>query len=323
MSKDIVKFLKKVALLIIPFILVLGYIEYKLYQIPNGYNTKRNDLESQKDSINILVLGPSYTLYGVNPEYFDCKGYNLANHSQSLFYDTQITLKYIDQLKNLKCVMVSITNFSFWMQMSDLSEEWRDYFYAYFWNVRYPKINKYDSRLYSLSMLYTVDETFEYLKQNFKIDLSENLHKNGWKRIDTTESNKIINDSTGKHEAEYNEKIITKGKGEFNKIYMMLDNFVNECVKRKIEVVFITLPAYQSYYKNVNPENLKKTTNAVMELCNKYNCRYFNYFEDQRFVLKDFKDDDHLNYIGAEKFSKILNEDIVSKIDCGNKKLSK
>jgi hypothetical protein len=319
MPKDITKFLKKSLLLILPFILLLGFVEYKLYKIPNGYNTKRSQLESQADSINVLVLGPSYTLYGVNPDYFECKGYNLANHSQSLFYDTQIALKYIDKLKNLKCVMVSISNLSFWMQMNDLNEEWRDYFYAYFFNIRYPEINIYDSRLYSLIMLYTVDKTFEYIKQNFKVDLSENLNKNGWLKVDTTTSEKTISESTGNHEAEYNDKIIADGKNEFENIYKLLDNFVFECKKRKVKVVFITIPTYQTYYKFVNPDNVKKTNEAVSKLCKKYNCEYFDYFKDSRFTIKDFKNDDHLNFIGAEKFSKILNEDIVSKLNCEEK----
>ena len=198
--------------------------------------------------------------------------------------------------------------------MHNLNEEWRDYFYAYFWNIRYPKIDRYDSRLYSLTMLYTVDKTIEYLKKNFKVDLSENLNKNGWLKIDTLSSEKTVSDSTGKREAEYNDKIISDGKAEYDKIYSMLDNFVYECSKRNVEVVFFTVPAYKTYYDHINAENVKKSTDAVLSLCKKYNCKYYNYLEDQRFTITDFKNDDHLNFIGAEKFSKILNEDIVSKL---------
>jgi hypothetical protein len=53
------------------------------------------------------------------------------------------------------------------------------------------------------------------------------------------------------------------------------------------------------------------------DLCLKYNAEYFDYFKDSRFTKGDFYDNDHLNYIGAGKFSRILDQDIVSKI-CQN-----
>jgi hypothetical protein len=43
---------------------------------------------------------------------------------------------------------------------------------------------------------------------------------------------------------------------------------------------------------------------------NKYHLSYFNHFKDDRFVEDDFWDDDHLNDVGAEKFTRILNEEI-------------
>ena len=40
------------------------------------------------------------------------------------------------------------------------------------------------------------------------------------------------------------------------------------------------------------------------------NLIYLDYLKDPRFIANDFFDSNHLSDIGAEKFTKILNEDI-------------
>ena len=62
MRKEIFRFVSKILLFLLPICLIFGFTEYKLKKIPNSYNKKRKFLESQLDSINVLVLGASQTL---------------------------------------------------------------------------------------------------------------------------------------------------------------------------------------------------------------------------------------------------------------------
>lgn len=320
MRKEIINFIFKIFILILPLCFLFGFVEYKLKKIPNGYNKKRELLESQLDSINVLALGASQTLFAVNPDYFSCKGFNLSNVSQSLYYDTQLTLKYIDKMKNLKCVIVSISYYTFWYQLSDGIDEWRDYYYFHFWDIKYPDLKFDDPKIYSLIMLYTPQTSLGYAKRFFNINLSENLSQNGWLKIDTISNNQNISEKSGKDRVEFHDK--NRFVFRFKETTSMLENFVNECQKRKIDVVFITTPVLPTYYKYTNPVINQKNTNAINELCKKYDCKYFDYFRDGRFTNKDFNDNDHMNFIGAEKFSKILDTDIVSKI-FSNKQINK
>ena len=43
------------------------------------------------------------------------------------------------------------------------------------------------------------------------------------------------------------------------------------------------------------------------------NVEYYDYSTDKRFVDEDFKDASHLTNIGANKFSKIIKEEILDK----------
>jgi hypothetical protein len=52
---------------------------------------------------------------------------------------------------------------------------------------------------------------------------------------------------------------------------------------------------------------------TIKQITEKYGVPYFNYLRDDRFTEEDFVNSDHLNNKGAEKFSYILNEDVVKR----------
>jgi len=307
-----VQLIKKALILFIPVLLIMALFEYKLGQISNLYNTKRASLENQLDSINVLVLGNSQTLLGVNPDYFSTKGFNLSNMSQSLFYDKELCLKYIDRMKSLNCVIINISYFSLWHQLHDDKEGWRDYFYTHFWDIKYPELKWHDSKLYSLLMLYTPQESIGYAANMFKEDLSQNLDRNGWLRYDPLKENIFISDSAGKERAEFHHGLCWPSR--YDEMYSTLETLVDECRKHNVEVVFITTPVLPTYYKYTDQEIERRNALAINGLCKEYGCSYFDFFRDPRFTEVDFYDNDHLNYIGAEKLSRIIDAEIVSKI---------
>ena len=58
---------------------------------------------------------------------------------------------------------------------------------------------------------------------------------------------------------------------------------------------------------------MKITEQKLEEIQKKYGIEYYNYLKHSRFVKEDFKDNDHLNPKGAEKFSKIVDMEILKK----------
>jgi hypothetical protein len=310
MTKDIERFLIKLLIFVMPIIIVMGFVELRLRNIPNSYNLKRIYFEDQLESIQILVLGSSEALHAINPGFFEVKGFNLSNVSQSFYYDSEITLRYIDKMKNLKSVIITVFYSSFWYQLQDTKEGWRDYFYFHYWDIKYPGLKWYDSRMYSFVMLYTPRRTLEYAEKLFRIDLSEGLDRNGWAPIDAIKNNPNISDIMSKERVKLHESIQSESKYQEN--LRIIDNFVCELRKRHIKVFFVIPPVPSTYSKYTNPKIREMNEQAILELCRKYNGRFFNYFTDKRFATEEFSDNDHLNSVGAEKFSKILNDDIIS-----------
>lgn len=304
------KFIGKILLFFIPVAIILGGFEYLLYQIPNAYNTKRDLIEHHLDSVEVLVLGSSQSYYGIDPSCFRMPGLNMANNSQSLYYDEQITLKYLPQLKKLKCVVMAVSYFSLWNQLADMKEDWRDSFYYYYWDIRYPDLGWDNAKNYSLIMLYGPQTALEYAGKRFNPELTADISPNGWAIVDTMTKNPYISDELGKKRMAYHQSTLKPERFEEN--IKMLDAFVAACKARNVQVCFITPPVFKTYYANADTAVVNKNSKAIKALCDKYGATYHDYFTDGRFTLKDFNDNDHLNFMGAKKFSHILDQDLLS-----------
>ena len=297
------------SLFLIPLLLFLCYMEFGLGKIPNSYSYKRENLEKQLDSIQVLILGSSQAAHGINPSCFSLKTYNLSNISQSIYYDSKITVKYLDKMPKLEYAVINLPYISFGYQIIDGIESWRDYYYSQFWDINYPEIETFNLKRYSKIFLYTPERAISYSLQGFKADLIKDYKANGYVPYDTLNNYKNISDSLGLKRVKLHDSFYKEKRWAENQNY--LQQLIEELQKRNIQVVLVTQPVFATYSKFVNKAKLKKTTDTINLICKKYNCKYLNYFTDNRFSKSDFYDNDHLNCIGADKFSKILNNDMV------------
>jgi hypothetical protein len=302
------KFLVKAVWFSTPLLLFLAYMEFKLGGVQNNYNFKKTCLENRLDSVEVLILGSSQAMYGINPEFFSTKAFNLSNASQSLYYDTRLALRYYERMPSLTHVIITVSYFSFDYQVIDGPEEWRDFYYSQFWNIKYPEVSNYDIRNYSRIALYRPDSSFLYLLQGFDVSLVR-CSPNGDLEMDTADNYLNISDSLGYERVRLHTTY--SRKKHFNDNVSDLEFLVAQLKKRKIKPVIVTPPVFSTYYKFVDNAKVKENQEAISMICLKYNLEHHDYFKDSRFVQEDFFDNDHLNFVGAEKFSRILDKEIV------------
>jgi hypothetical protein len=282
--------------------------------IPTSYKAKKIFFEKSADSIEVLALGNSHMLHGINPSYFSIKGFNLASGFQTFFYDKELTLKYIDRLKKLKIVFISADYISFYYNIKEVAD-WIDYGYYRSWGIRYPGLNKWDSRNYSTFMLYTPVNSLNYLIKGDNAGLSKNIKPNGFNPEDPAGNNESLSELTGKMRAKYHTKIINFERQQES--IHCLEMLITELKKRNIQVVLLAPPVYSTYSKFLDSTIIKRTDTIIAGIVAKFNCQYKNYSSDIRFERKDFHDNDHLSYDGAEKFTRIVDHDFVKPILSG------
>ena len=305
------KFIYKSILFMIPVIIVAVIFEYGLSKVQNSYNFKRANLERQLNSIDVLLIGNSRTLYGVDPACFSHRGYNLSNISQTLFYIKELGIRYVPQMSNLKCVIIDVSQTSFGFDLIDGKEHWRDYYYTHYWDIDYPENNWYDIKRYSKFFLYQPIQSCYYASQLFEVNLAPNLYPNGWLRVEPPKTTDFLTETVAAKRAAINNELSKESRIAQNAAH--LEELVAFLTRHNIACVIITSPVYKTFAKYVDKSKSARGLAIIKNICEKYNCEYFNYFEDGRFSIEDFADNDHFCYVGAKKYSKIINDEIVEK----------
>jgi hypothetical protein len=304
-------FFLKLFLYLLPIASCLLYLEYKLSGIHNSYNTKRYNLEQQLDSIEVITLGASHVAFGINPTYFSHRGFNLANMDQDLYFNYSLLVKYLPRLTHLKLVIIDADYAILHYSLENSSEYWRTYYYYKFWGVRSMNWHPLDINNYSLFALYSNSTVMELAKNRFKTNLAQSMHYNGWMKLDTLVNNDKIGEEQGKKRVGI---LNSDMNGDSKKLRKYFELLVSELRAKKIETEIISMPVLATYSKYCNKTILLEKTLFIDSLCTKYGCHFTNYFNDPRFVTADFNDNDHLNFIGALKFSRILDSDIIKPI---------
>jgi lysophospholipase L1-like esterase len=302
------KALKLFLIYILPVILIISSFEYNLSKVKNSYNKKKSFLEESIVEYKVLVLGSSHALSGIDPSFFAKKAFNLANVSQSLYYDFQLFSKYLQETGNLKIVLISLDYFTLEYNLSRCPEYWRTFFYERVYGIpTESKEHQFDISRFSLIRLYAGENSLKYALKLFKVDLAETMRKNGFYHNFSYAKDLIKN---GKERMDYHRKIMMETNIRANMEY--LAKIIELSVANNVIPVIITLPVFHTYSDNIDVTKYQLMQENIDKLCKRYKIQYYNYFYDGRFKVDDFGDSDHLNLKGAEKVSKIINFEILN-----------
>lgn len=299
-------FLKSLAFFVVPVLVLALGAEIFLRLMPNDYRNKRLYLEANSSKIKALFLGNSHALYGINPAYISMNSFNAAHVSQSLDLDLEILKKYEAHWDSLKYIVLPADYFTYYTRLTHGEEAYR--------------IKNY--KLYhQLSVGDNITDNFELLSTPFK------LNANRLFNYCFTKNKPVTCTKLGwatDYEARYSQNLQATGLYAAGKHYMKDKSLYEGIVeterqlldfakRRNIQVLLITYPTSKAYWQNLDSVQLNQSINTAKELANQYsNVSYLNMLTDTAFTDADFYDGDHMNDVGAKKFSLKLNEIINS-----------
>jgi hypothetical protein len=298
----------KTFLIMLPVIMAIFATEILVRNIPNEYSYKCRYLDKNSEKIETLILGSSHSYFGIDPVFISGSAFNVANVSQSLKYDFEILRKYQNNIGELKIIVLPIDYFSFWSDLADGSESWRVKNYVLYFDMKSNRLKDY-SEFLSNDLMNNIRRMGGYyiLKRSISCsDLGWGTTFHSSKSGDLTETGKTAAKRhtqddifSARYQKIYDENIVN------------LNSLADFCNQRNVKLVLITMPTYYTYRENLNKIQLDKMYETIDNFLetHKY-VVYLNYFDDTDFVAQDFFDADHLNEIGAEKFSKKLQKDM-------------
>ena len=315
--------MKKFIIRLIKFslpIIVLGsgivFLEFYIFTRSSMFKLKADHFKENKDNIDVLILGSSHNMDGINPEYVD--NFNLSNLAVGggdIRIDFGVFEYAIKKSPKLKFVILPLSYHTIENGHNPKNVLLCRY-------LRHHNLNLFEREesIKDYSLLLSNPELFKmYITINSR-GKKVSINKYGYTtKIPFYETDRFGN-------LNYDENIIlndtsnffiTRHKYEDLESYYrntkIMDHMINTCIQKNIIPIMISTPVYKSYYQSYLPAKEKWRKNYIHQFIEKYPSSIFlDYEQDSRFKVTDFKNEDHLNPKGAEKFSKILNDTLLS-----------
>ena len=297
-------FYKKILFFLIPILIVWAIVEVFYQTTPNNYTYKTEQIAKKRESIETLLLGDSHILFGLNPDFLTSETFNIANISQSLYFDELILNKYIDDIPNLKTVVINISYFSLSSKENSKEDRWRKYFYHNQMDLEVPLIHPLDLRKYSLATTRKFQKTFLLIDGYLTEGTIVNCYANGYGKQDDTnivkDKKKISSIIAKKHE----DNLL-----DFNQNTKRVSRMIELCQSKDIKVILLQTPIHDIYYSLLNQKKTIKINTTLDSLTKVYkNTIHLDWTQHKSFNTNDLRDADHLTNEGAKKCSLILNE---------------
>lgn len=310
MNSEVKRTATRLILFLLPIAAIMGYVEYRSCIMPNSYRIKKEQLATQAGEVRVLVLGSSNAYKDVDPSCFSLRGYNLANSSQTLFYDARLCRLYLDRMPALCCVVICLSGISYYFELNQSPDDWRAYFYYRYFGIRAPSLDLTDPKAYFCTALYPRKIILTNLIDPLRAirDMND-LQNNGWEKAPIPTDPEAVSDSTGRLRYLFHETLVNSANTTMTTRYLI--GLINELQQRGISVVLVTPPVSATYYKWFDPKYVRENQRLSGMLCSRFGIRYYDYFRDPRFTREDFYDNDHLNFKGAQKFSSILESEVL------------
>jgi len=307
-------FFKKVLLFAIPIILILLGCELFLRKMPTSYKIKNAQIVASGKAVEVLILGNSHATYGLDPRVFTHAAFNAAALNQSLYFDKRITLSHIDEMTNLKYVLVSIDFHSLYFSDEGIRNIWSYYAYGIDYKNSLPATTKhsylfgYKGPLFLEFLKRSFNKRYSVVKAldvDFDIDFNEPFTDGYVAKLGGTD----VAEASIRDRAKFFNDIV-HSSDERDSILRDLEDFVEQLKQRHITPVLITLPCYGPYRDLLDKKVAQQNDADIHMLCEKYRIPYLNYFT-MPVPLDCFNNCDHLN----EKGATIISRDVDHRLD--------
>ena len=281
---------------------MMAVMEISLWTAPNFYKDKWQGLEDRKDQLEILVLGNSHFLDGVDPAQFvTAKAYNLAFPSQDITKDFALLKRAGAQCPNLKHIIFPAEYMSRHYLLNQGSEGWRKWNYD--WELGLPATDIQDyfnPRRYMRTLRHSLRHNFDLLIKEY-----DSEHQLGWVRKKghrAEDFDRQAVQTAGRHQKEISKET------DLSEVYAKVIAFAEE---KGYGLSLVMPPLSPPYREGLDGTLLSESRSYFDSLANEYDHVQFLDFSDSKKVMKsDFFDADHLNEEGAKKWSKLLIESI-------------
>ena len=300
------KFLIQVCVFLIPVIIGYAIVENNVRNLPLTPKIKSDYYKENIGDIEILILGASQNRDAINPEFLSSKTLNLAFPDQDYYVSSKLLEQVGPTLPSLKTVIIPMS-YGHFETAPNQKDTWKNSMYKYYFGA-------------------TIPEKFTYFKENllyisfpnyYSVKLRQ--HKNQISNLDCNEygynrdiSNAVFFKSNYDSIQIANQKVhITPSIPHPEYVAQnvaKLESILEFCKNKNYNTILIETPTTQQFKNQQIPEVLRRKDSILSIVRKKYTFQYIDADTNNDYILKDYRDYNHLSPIGAKKFTKRLND---------------
>lgn len=310
------KFVTYISVLLGVLLLFAVAFECTLRLVPNQYKYKYEYMERHADEIETLVMGHSQAADGITPALLGEHVFNLATSSRRLRYDYTLLKQHIDRMGRLKRVIYPYTyNYLY------ISDEYR------LRNINRKRVNAEEAEALQCAYeIYMHTGLYPFPINHIEL-LYDMTARNKWIKYYLKRQDTQLVDSLGQ-DVQLREKRrknwlevplaheYDPANPDYDKAYAQnrayLYGMAEMCQQHGVQFVLLGFPTQPYYYQSRRPDKLKQYYAEADSLMAKYpNTIFIDHVVDERFTQEDFFDCSHLVKEGADKFTRLLREELL------------
>ncbi len=281
------RYLLKIVVFSLPLLIFFYSFGGWVAQLPSELLAKKHFFEQKMATIDTLVLGQNDTYHGVIAGQLSDHGFNLASPGQSIILDAKLVQKNISKLKNIQTVIFTISPSAYSSKIDKQAGSLKSFLYHQYFGIS--EMDFGWNQTVGLNIL-------GFFRNDFAIQLVVDglSHKISEPAMDASGS---ATSDISTHLA----SPMTTAK--FSRTdWGAVEGTLKSLRKKKVNVLFISLPS-----RDKQSDQILRITYGFSQ---KYDIPYFNYTNDPRILASDLTPEGMLNRGGADKFTKILREDV-------------
>lgn len=298
------RFLLGIVAFLIPVAAFFVALEALVHTIPNSYSYKYQFVKEHGETIKAIALGHSQLYDDFMPEVFKLSSFNLCNSSQFYKEDYYILRELLPYMPNLKLVILPIGYVNVKESEPDQFSD-RSTFYHEYMNIDFDGQIPISYRFECFEPKRAFEKITSYYLHHIDIVGCDSMGRRSThnlsdrhQSLDCTNMLQLYTLNT--HDQS---EMMIWGESYLVEIGMLLQS-------KDIQLILVSPPHYWAYLDDINTEQKTFLQEHIKMFHHKFAFQYINLENDKRFVDEDFFDDAHLTELGAEKFTKILNNSI-------------
>ena len=303
---------KKLLYLLVPvaFYLLLNIVFNHFFYYDNfgKINYTHNLFPEHNEIFDVVVTGNSQPARAIDFALIDSlNGLNVAMGSQSVDFDYEMLNAFEDNFTEKTIVLLTLTFFSFCDQFSGSNRRY-DPFFETDRSLTDRIIESYFPLVGFERTSTSIRNTLNYILDDQNLDVDDTRLYPYSYDISLWEIDGLRRYEGHKSRALCDEEL-------FNNHWQLIEKIITTNQEKGRQVYILTVPYHYTYFDNlINDEQMNALFYERIELLTmQFNIQHLDYSKDERFYnnINYFRDWDHMNSYGAEKFTKILIDDLL------------